>query len=184
MNISLPDLVLTDIIMPLMDGFDLLAYMNKNYPQIPVFVMTAKGSPEMETKASAMGAVRYFEKPIDIDYLAECVMAEFESEGAEGQLQGITLVSFLQMVEVEDKTCTLAVSKDGKKGFLSCMDGELINAEVGILKGLEAAYELISWENASIEIINTVVNENREIDLPLMNIIMEGTNRKDEKSHF
>jgi CheY-like chemotaxis protein len=182
MKSSPPDLVMTDLEMPIMDGFELLVYIHKNHPVIPVFVMTAKGSPEVEKRINALGSIRYFEKPLDIEYLAECIMAELESDGAKGQIQGITLVSFLQLVEIENKTCTLIVSAKGRKGFISCLNGELINAEVGGLKGQDAAYEMISWNNASIEIIKEVGNKAKEINMPLMTLIMEGVSRKDEKS--
>jgi CheY-like chemotaxis protein len=39
------DLVVTDLRMPKMDGFELLAHMSGNYPDIPVIVMTAYGTP-------------------------------------------------------------------------------------------------------------------------------------------
>ena len=40
------DLVVTDLQMPEMDGFALLAFMSENYPDIPVFIQTAYGTVE------------------------------------------------------------------------------------------------------------------------------------------
>ncbi len=134
-----------------------------------------------EEKINALGSIRYFEKPVDVDFLAECIMDELGS-GAKGQLQGISLASFLQLIEIESKTCTLTVSAVGRKGTLTCLKGELTNAEVGELKGLKAAHEMVSWDTASIEISNTASNTDREINEPLMSIIMEGTRQKDEKA--
>jgi len=69
------DLVVTDLSMPKMDGFELLAYMNRNYPQIPVILMTAYGTPKIEEIVSSMGLYRYLEKPLDINIVADNVLA-------------------------------------------------------------------------------------------------------------
>jgi CheY-like chemotaxis protein len=72
---SLIDLVVTDLSMPKIDGFELLAYMNRNYPKIPVILMTAFGTPKIEEIVHNMGIFRYLEKPLDIDVLAENIFA-------------------------------------------------------------------------------------------------------------
>jgi CheY-like chemotaxis protein len=65
------DLVITDLSMPKMDGFELLAYMNRNYPKIPVILMTAFGTPKIEEIVHNMGIFRYLEKPLDINSIAD-----------------------------------------------------------------------------------------------------------------
>ncbi len=74
-SVPVIDLVVTDLSMPKMDGFELLAYMNRNYPQIPVILMTAYGTPKIEEIVSSMGLYRYLEKPLDINIVAENVFA-------------------------------------------------------------------------------------------------------------
>ena len=69
------DLVVTDLSMPKMDGFELLAYMNRNYPKIPVILMTAFGTPKIEEIVSNMGIFRYLEKPLDINIIADNIFA-------------------------------------------------------------------------------------------------------------
>jgi CheY-like chemotaxis protein len=59
------DLVITDLSMPEMDGFELLAYMNRNYLKIPVIFMTAYSTPKIEEIVNKMGVLRYMEKPLD-----------------------------------------------------------------------------------------------------------------------
>jgi DNA-binding NtrC family response regulator len=68
------DLVITDLSMPKMDGFELIAYMNRNYPKIPVIMMTAFGTPKIEEIIQKMGIYRYLEKPLDINIIADNIL--------------------------------------------------------------------------------------------------------------
>ena len=68
------DLVITDLSMPKMDGFELVAYMNRNYPKIPVIMMTAFGTPKIEEIIQEMGIYRYLEKPLDINMIADNIL--------------------------------------------------------------------------------------------------------------
>ncbi len=63
------DLVLTDVMMPGMDGIDLLMQVKKESPDLPVIVMTAHGSVERAVEAMKKGAYTYILKPFDNDTL-------------------------------------------------------------------------------------------------------------------
>ena len=60
-----PNLVLLDVRMPDINGYELLRRLKQHYPHIPVVVLTA-GEPDGESRRHALelGAVRYLEKPI------------------------------------------------------------------------------------------------------------------------
>ncbi|HPD55932.1 MAG TPA: response regulator [Smithellaceae bacterium] len=67
-------MVITGLSMPVMDGFELLAYMNRNYPKIPVVLMTAYGTPKIREIVMNMGVFRYMEKPLDINEVAGVIL--------------------------------------------------------------------------------------------------------------
>lgn len=57
-----PDLVLTDLDMPELNGLDLVRAMNEEFPLLPVILMTAKGSEEIASTALQSGASSYVPK--------------------------------------------------------------------------------------------------------------------------
>src|SRR5262245_15186206 len=61
-----PDLVLTDLKMPGMDGLQLLGRLLEDDPQLPVVVMTAFGEVETAVKAMRAGARDYLAKPVNV----------------------------------------------------------------------------------------------------------------------
>lgn len=56
------DLVVTDLIMPEMDGLELVAAIRGQYPLVPVILMTSKGSEEVAVRALQEGAASYVPK--------------------------------------------------------------------------------------------------------------------------
>jgi len=57
-----PDVVLTDLLMPEMDGLELVERIKRDYPATPVILMTAHGSEEIAVKALRTGAANYVPK--------------------------------------------------------------------------------------------------------------------------
>ncbi len=173
------DLVLTELDMPEMNGYELLAYMSDNFQSIPVFIMTTASTLNLEERVKDLGAARYFEKPIDIDFLLEGILEELDADD-KSQIWGITLPSFMQLMEMEGKTCTLTVKSGNEVGQLYFQKGELYSAETDKLKNQEAAFQMLTWNNTVIDVENINRKKKKEIDIPLMNILMEGLKLKDE----
>jgi CheY-like chemotaxis protein len=57
------DLVVTDLRMPLMDGYELAAYIRGKYPDMPIIAMTADSNYHAEEKLHAMGIDHCLNKP-------------------------------------------------------------------------------------------------------------------------
>jgi DNA-binding NtrC family response regulator len=69
-----PDLVLTDLKMPGVDGLELLARVRDDFPEIPVVMLTAHGTIENAVEAMKRGAYDFLAKPFD----REAVLATIE----------------------------------------------------------------------------------------------------------
>jgi len=65
------DLLLTDLKMPVMDGFDLLIEVLKNYPYLPVIVTSSFSNDDVIKKINAMGFSHFIEKPFEFDDLTD-----------------------------------------------------------------------------------------------------------------
>ena len=70
---ELPDALLTDIRMPDIDGIELLQQVQRDYPNLPVIVMTAHSDLESAVSAFHEGAFEYLPKPFDIQEMVALV---------------------------------------------------------------------------------------------------------------
>ncbi len=174
------DLVVTDLNMPEMDGFQLLALMTKTHPDIPVMIMTAYSTPALKNRVEVLGSFRVQEKPINFKELAENIISSLSAMDT-SYLRGITLPAFLQLVEIERKTCTLKITSNGVNGFLCFREGELLEAATKTERGESAAYSILSWDDVAIEINSICKATRNNVGKSLNHILMEGFRLKDER---
>jgi DNA-binding response OmpR family regulator len=71
LKVDRPDLILLDVMMSWINGFELCLALKQNpdYAKIPVFFVSALSSEEDIEKGLACGCTRYFTKPLDLDEL-------------------------------------------------------------------------------------------------------------------
>ena len=174
------DLIITDLQMPVMDGFGLLAHIASKHLKAPIIVMTAFGTPEIEERLNSIGSFGYIEKPLDIDALSEMIETAL-NDSTKGHFQGITLSAFMQLLEVEKKTCTLTVKSLGRVGKMHFLAGALLNCDTGELSGMKAAFEIICWKEPLIAMSGKCENITRSINAPLIAILMEASRLQDER---
>ena len=193
--------LVTDLQMPKVDGLELLAYVNANHPDLPCIVMTSFIQNRKTFKSFVRAlqpdvngllttdTFRFLNKPFKIDTLVNTVFQILECKTLGGTIHGISIASFIQMIEMDQKTCQVEIhapSKSklsGQRGVLFFDNGILYNAEYGSLKGEEAAIKIIATDNLSINIQKNCDDKitYHKIKAEPIALIMEAMRRKDEE---
>lgn len=130
-------------------GIELLLDLETLSPQVPVIVLTEASLDEFR---DLLRARAFLAKPPDMDSLLHKVH-QLVQESRESILRGISLESFLQVLEVERKTCTLTITSGHRVGRLYVHEGILIHAETEHFESKAAAFAILSWPDYSIKIV-------------------------------
>ncbi len=81
LNQAKPDLIISDIKMPGMHGYDLLKHIKNNYEKLPVIIMTAFTDMQAAIDAYGGGAFEYIPKPFDLEEAIATVNKALEENG-------------------------------------------------------------------------------------------------------
>ena len=162
--------LVTDLNMPVMDGFNLIAKASRFYPQVPIIVMTGLDESQHLNTPLQLGAIRILTKPPRLTILMDAIRAAAQFEPA-GMVRGIGLNSILQLLSWEKKSCTLTVKSEAGMGLLYLKQGEVVHAAYLAEEGLNAAYEILTWDRPDIEFVETC-RVDPTIELPLTELLM------------
>lgn len=194
-NKEKPDLIISDIMMPQMDGIELcwMIRENSDIPLVPFIFLTSFDDPETEIRGFRAGADEYLNKPIDRKELLhrveelldrkknlEKIGNRYEShKGFSGDLKDLSIVELVQMLNLNKKSGILHIESDSN-GKIYLKDGELHAVESGSLKGEEAMYALVAKTSGTFRFELTEIDKDRNIKNSTMNVIMEACRIMDE----
>jgi DNA-binding response OmpR family regulator len=85
---SQPDVLITDVRMPGMSGLALLTQLRRDYPDLPVIVMTAHSDLDNAVAAYHGGAFEYLPKPFDLDETMALVQKAARQNGRKAEWPG------------------------------------------------------------------------------------------------
>lgn len=178
------DLLVTDLKMPEMDGFQLLGWVSQHRPGLPAIVLTACPLDGVDAYAGKLPLVRCLSKPVDLSvFLRE--VRETLGFAARGRLAGIPLSGILQLLAIERQSCVLRVASRGREGMLQLTGGRLMSAATGDLRGEDAVYAILAWGAPEIEIADIGLGapaDASDIELPLARVLIEAMVRLDAQA--
>jgi Domain of unknown function (DUF4388) len=95
-----------------------------------------------------------------------------------GKIEGLSLLNLARLLAAEKKTCTLVVPAGGTTGLLFFADGELVDASLGDLVGLHAAYRTLASARDPFEIIPGVETHQRTIHESIEKVLRMAQSRQ------
>jgi CheY-like chemotaxis protein len=179
------NLLLVDLRMPAMDGFQVLTIVRRRFPALRVVVITSAQDEQFRARAYAMGIDLYLEKPKtgkEIINFVDCIESMLEREGRGGfrGVQSKTLMDIIQLECLTQSSSILKISSGPGEGRIWLHKGEIIDAATGELLGREAFLEMLRWKSGSFEILPTEVPRPRTIFVSYENLLMETAQTIDE----
>src|SRR5215468_1174197 len=192
-QISLPDLVLSDTRLSELDGFELCRRLksDERLKHIPFVFLTSQKAVEFKVRGLEMGGEDYLTKPIYIKEIvtrARMILQKAEKErferretrgGFSGSLSDLGVVDLVQTFEVGRKTGLIRL--DGERsGTIFFRDGRVIDAELGSLAGENAFYRMLNTFEGSFEVQFVPVERPEHIEVSTQGLLLEGMRRLDE----
>ena len=173
------DLVLTDVRMPEIDGVALVGRLSARPRWIPVIVITAHGTPTLRDRVLGGGALRFLEKPLDVDELLRA-LDDLLVDGA-GHLAGVTAAGVAQLVALEGKTCRLRLRpvRGEVHASLFFEAGTLVDAQYESLVGADAALQILAWGSCVVD-VGPLGQHRGSVHLPLHHLMIEAARLADE----
>ena len=151
-----PDLVISDFLMPEMNGLEFLSEVKKLYPEVSKILLTGYADKENAIKAiNEIGLYRYIEKPWNNDDLIinikngierSYLLSELRQKISELEEAKKELEKYSHNLEqiVEERTADLKQSNAKLEGIFNyCADGIVIINEDGIIEQVNPACETL-----------------------------------------
>jgi uncharacterized protein (TIGR02266 family) len=191
-----PDIVLCDIAMPLMDGWQFLRVVRArpSLASIPIVFVTALGEEPERLRGFQLGVDDYVVKPFrPAELMARVdrlVSRHGRSGGIErktlrGAIEHVPLPSVLTFLEMERQTGVLLVLRDHRAARLFVREGRLLRIELEratvAIRPEQMLFAVLGWPRGDFEFAAQDVSGNDELHASITALLLTYARLRDEK---
>lgn len=190
-----PDLIVSDFNMPGTDGRDLVQQLRSRSAsaRIPVILMASRADQNEKLGMLRDAVEDFIDKPFFmreavsrikrvVDKIAlEKMAREAPAKGVvRGTLSQMNAIDLLQSLELGRKSCKLNVASDGKSCDMYFVEGQLMHAVAGDVKGDDAVYKVLMFSEGDWELDFNSTTTEQTTTRSTQSLLMEGLRLFDE----
>jgi len=191
----MPDLIITDVVMPRMNGWALVRRLRAT-PEtafIPVIFMTGLDTPQDRIRGFRIGADDYVTKPVSLDELelrvenvlhrARGARDAFRKAGLSGDLSQFGVATPLSILELERKTGVLTLEQPPERAELVIELGRITRAAIKDKPErniVDTVCELIAWTSGRFSFAEQPVEASEGSHATTATILLEAAHKMDE----
>ncbi|MGC8744602.1 MAG: response regulator [Verrucomicrobiia bacterium] len=178
-------LLITDLNMPQIDGFQVLTIVRRRFPDLKIVAITAVLDEQQRRRAYALGVDLCWQKPSteqEFKLFLECIESLIGDETKEG-FRGIQSKSLVDLIQIEclcRNSITLKVISGEIEGKVYINQGEIIDAEIGNLTGEIAFKKIISLKKGSFHYLPPDPVRERKIFSSYNGLLLDAAQTIDE----
>lgn len=194
----LPDLIISDVMMPMTDGIEFCWMIRDNspIPMVPFIFLTSLEDQETEIRGFRAGADEYLVKPVDRIVLLKKVEELLERasrvkaidnahsgsvKGFEGNLADLSLAEVIQLLNLNQRSGVLHIETDNP-GKIVFEKGQMVYGKYGDLEGEKAIHKAVPQKKGTFRFEPGHKKVNPNIKGSTMTILIEACRLADERN--
>lgn len=128
-------LVLLDLSMPFLSGYDLLKEIVRAQPHLPVIIVTAANEVEMAVECMKAGAFDYFVKPVERSRLLASVQRARELHGLRSEVSSLARHLISGRLDHEEAFAPIITCSDAMRGIFQYLEAVAVTDQPVLIQG-------------------------------------------------
>ncbi len=191
-----PDLILSEVSLPKLDGFQLLERIKQEptTAAIPIMFLTNRREIQDRVRSLRGGVKDYMIKPLHVKEVIARIrmilrrMERMRNEEVEptrklvGRLEEYSVAELIENFGVERKSGVLSVyNENNKNGEIYFRNGAVVHATLGTLKAEKAVYQMLPWRRGHFIMTFKDVQVEDTISVSNLGLLLHGFKRIEER---
>src|SRR4051812_905459 len=149
-------LMICDLKMPKMDGLQVLSIVRRRFPDLRTVVLTGMEGEEYRSRAYSLGVDLFWLKSDmqqNTKLFLDCVESLLGREVNDGfrGIQSKSLMDIIQLECMSRNSTVLRITRGPLVAKIWIQDGELLDAQVGNVRGEAAFQKILAWKSGTFE---------------------------------